>query len=300
MTQTQVARLFRSPELGRLATLAAAQGWDVSRLPGGHVAATSPTGARVLMSGTGYVTHGTLRAKVHEFVQAGLDPDWTRKGARARQRQEVRPMQVSAVERPEAAPITPSTATHPTLRRPGAHLTQGGRYAFVGDQEVLDVGGYRVRVGERADGAWIAATRDTSQARNLRQWTGQSRAAVLAKAAEDVVARPPVADGPPSPRRAPRSEALAGVPPEVLAPAPEPEGRLDRVAQGFHVVQAEPGEFPVAAALDALDATVAPAVAALRLAGRDDAADLLTEAAGPTSPAERELLALYRRVLRGE
>lgn len=314
MSQTQVARLFRSPELGRLATLAVAQGWDVARLSGGHVAATNPrTGARVQMSGTGYVTRGTLRAKVHEFVQAGLDPDWTRKADRARQRQEATPMQVHDVPRTDPPPVT-EVGTREVIRNPGVHLTQGGRYAYVGAQEVLDVAGYQVRLGLRADGTWVATTPDATQKRRVRQWYAQDREAVLGRVAEGVVARPPDPNIPPRKPQAPRrtEDPSQGVrveaAPGVDSPPTPVVDRLARARQAgyqspdagsFHVVQADPAEFPLAAALDALDVAMAPALAALDAAGKADAAGLLRGEL-VRSAVESELLALYRRVLRGE
>jgi hypothetical protein len=309
MTAPAIARLFRSPELRGLAALAAAQGWDIYKRDGGHVSAVNPrNGAQVLMSGTGYVTHGTLAAKRQEFARAGLDLEWSRKAARAarRHRQEAR-MQVHALDRPDPAPIT-AQDTVEVARKAGAHQSAGGRFAMVGDLESLDVGGFAVKLGHRADGTWMAYTRDLALRARRRTWYNRDRDALLAHMAEDVVARPPLLE---APEPEPEIEAAwAGLDEHLDPPTPEPgtdpgpaagtgSGRLDRAAGAWHVAHVEAGEYPLAEGLDALDQAMAPALAALDAAGKSDAAALLRGEL-TRSPVEAELLALWRRVMRAE
>jgi hypothetical protein len=61
----------------------------------------------------------------------------------------------------------------------------------------------------------------------------------------------------------------------------------------WHAVAVDPEEFPLAAALDDLDAKVMPALAALEAAGKIDAAGLLRAELDMT-PVEAELLRLWR------
>jgi len=195
-------------------------------------------------------------------------------------------MQIREVDHVVPAPIT--TEGQVEVRHRKGAQSKGGRYALAGPLEVLDVGGYQVKVGSRADGAWVAYTRDKAMRQGRRSWYDRDRDALLAKVAADVVARPPALDAP-----APAPEAEWPGLTEHLDPAPV------LAAGDWHVVHATPGEYPMAAALDALDASLAPALAALEAAGKTDAADLIRAEVSRT-PLESELLALYRRVLRGE
>jgi hypothetical protein len=279
MTSATVPR-FRAPEFRDLAREAMSQGWDVYQRKGGHVSAVNPqTGARVDLSATAY-SGPVVSAKRRDFIRAGLDID-PRTGHRPRHRQEA-PMQVHDVTPATPAAVTPLEARE-VQSRPNAPQPAGGKYAMRGAQEVLDVGGHRVVIGERQDGVWMAYTRDLGLKARRRTWySSEGRDALVAHVSQDVADRPPVL------------EDLVAITPPVEAAAPSNGG----TGPGFHVVQADPEEFPLAAALDSLDANLAPALEALAAAGKGDAVALL-QAEVVRTPIEEELLALYRRVMRG-
>lgn len=287
-------RAFRSDELRDLTRLALHQGWDVYRRSGGHVSAVNPsTGAQVVLSVTGYVTGHTLASKRHEFARAGLD--LRSKAERRRLRQEATTVHVRNVDPAEVTAL----GTRAPQVRPNAHQSQGGKYAMRGPQEVLDVGGYRVVIGERADDTWIGYTRDLGLRARRRTWySGEGRQALLDRITADVAERPPVVAEAPAPEPEATESEWPGLA-EHLDPDVDQAPASNRPSS-IHVVMAEAQEYPLASALDALEATVAPAMAALEAAGRQDVADLMRAELAPRTPVEEELVRLYRRVMRGE
>jgi hypothetical protein len=291
-----VLRAFRADEYRELARSALSQGWDVYQESGGHVAVVSPQGHRVRLSVTAYAASGSLAAKRHEFRQAGLDLR-SRSERRRTQRQEARTMQVHQVPRTEVPDVTP-TGTREVVRR-NTPRPAGGAYALQGELETLDVGGFAVALGQRADGTWTAYTRDRSRRGGRRSWYAQDRTALLDRVYPSIATEPPRLEGPTKPSKA--QEALAAAAPQAPEPEPEPEPEAPRQLprpSTFHVVQAAPDEFPLAAALDQLDTVLAPGLVALEAAGKRDAADLVRAELVRTA-LEEELLALYRRVMSG-
>lgn len=272
---TPLLRAVRSDQLRGLVRRAVDQGWDLYANGGGHLAAVNPTnGARVVLSmttnGTGHALGNTRQA----FARAGLDlrPKAERRRAL---RQEARPMQVHDVTPTAPAPVTPLETEAPNPRA-GQGGKAGGKFARSGPTERLDVGGYLVRAWPRADGTWVAETPDLSKSRRLRSWYGQDRDQLLARVAEGIAEDPP--------RLVPAADEVHVTTAQGLA--------ADMAATP------EPVEYPLAAALDALDAALAPGLAALVAAGRTDAAELV-RAELTRSPLEDELLRLFRRVMTG-
>jgi hypothetical protein len=178
----------------------------------------------------------------------------------------------------------------PVANRPGAQR-QGGRFATVHREEV-EVAGLAVRLSRRADDVWMASIPDTSKVQGRRAWySSVGREDVLSKVAASMAAEEDQAV-------AESGARLADV------HLPEDAQAVQEVLNGgplgaWHVVQANPEDYPHAAALDRLDASLAPALAALEAAGKADAAGLL-RAEVTRSEVEEELLALYRRVMRGD
>jgi hypothetical protein len=269
---------FRSPELRELAREAIRQGAHTRITGGGHYLVTNPTtGQRVSLSTTAADSRKghTLGNARRQLERAGL--------VRPRHRQEV-PVEVRTIS-------TQSGGVHSP--RPGAQRA-GGKFARVGDVEVLEVQGHRVRLWERQDGQWVAETPWEGTARGLRAWYGPGREATMAKLQEGLdtpVEVRPHARKADAPAAAPEPEARQEeAPVPALAPVP---------ARSYRVVQADAEEFPLVAALDGLDTTLAPALAALEAAGKRDAADLIRGEL-TRSPLEEEALGLYRRVMRGD
>lgn len=265
-----VLRAFRADEFRELARMALAQGWEVYPEHGGHVAAVCPTTGRLVrLSVTAYAAHGVLEAKRREFAQAGLDLRSKAERRRAH-RQEAR-MHVHLVQGSGVPPVT-ATAAHPFLDSGETRPDSRGR---------------RRRVC--ACGA----------VQNAPQHRVQPVAAVQVPLPEPEPepVPPPAPDPEPEPEPVPEPDAVVTVWPNGSATVEE--GRLDRVQAAWHVVRAEPGEYPLAEALDHLDTALAPGLAALEAAGRQDAAELV-RAELVRTPLEEELLALYRRVMTGD
>lgn len=287
MAVSALLRSVQSDMVRDLARRAVDQGWDLYPNGGGHLAAVNPdTGARVTLATSAGGGHATSNVRA-AFARAGLDLRSKAERRRSR-RQEVRPMQVRDVTPTVPAPVVPMEARE-VQSRPNAPQAAGGKFAMRGPQEVLDVGGFRVVIGERQDGVWMGYTRDLGLRARRRTWySSDGRQALLDRAAQDVADRPPVLDAP--------------APEEEPAPADTVEEATAAVESGplagFHVVQADPEEFPLARALDRLDVSMAPALAALEAAGKGDAAALVRAEVSRT-PLEEELLALYRRVMTG-
>jgi hypothetical protein len=151
--------------------------------------------------------------------------------------------------------------------------------------------GRTVKVGERADGKWLADVRDPRMKSGRRQWQDESEAALLSKVERDLVAWGLV-DTVPADRQPRRPEPVP-VPPAPHAPGTN--GAAHPVT--WRAVGLDPADYPVATALDALEAAVGPALAALEAAGKGDAAALVRGELAMTA-AEAELLALYRAVTR--
>lgn len=282
-----VLRSFRTDEFRELARRAVAQGWTAYQRGNGHVALVAPTGAQVTLSATAYTGHGLVESKRLELARAGLDLRSKAERRRAH-RQEVR------MHAPDTTPTPTPTRRHPT--------PAGGKFAQVpGSLAVLDLDGFRVRLWSRADGTWVTETRDLAMKRRLRAVYAQDRDTAVERMRLEIAAKPPIVEEPPKPPPAPVPERVQ-VTDRLVAPGPLQDPPVaSAVARrgGFHVVQAEAGDFPLAAALEALDATLAPALAALTAAGKVDAADLI-RAELDRSPLEEELVRLYRRVMTGD
>lgn len=97
-----------------------------------------------------------------------------------------------------------------------------------------------------------------------------------------------------TPRTAAQSEVpSAGPDPSSAGPAVPPAGQDDEV---WVSARPDPAAYPIAHNLDLLDRRVGPAIEALEAAGKTDAAALI-RAELATTPAEAELLRLYRELM---
>jgi hypothetical protein len=97
---------------------------------------------------------------------------------------------------------------------------------------------------------------------------------------------------------APELEVERQVEPEPIGPeAAAVDAFVERVRDRSTVIAAfvDPDDYPIARALDDLERAVMPAVLALEAAGKSEAAELIRVELAK-SPAEVELLALYREV----
>jgi len=193
----------------------------------------------------------------------------------------------------------------PVQRKEGAHTQAGGRYSLVSDYEVVHVLGYPVQIAQRVDGAWFAKTVDYRLASRRRQWlaggghgkdapyTPGDRDALMARIEADLAANPP--------QTSPTTE-VPQAPAQPAQAAPYTNGTATHAQGGeaatWRAVSVDLDEFPLAAAMAALDAALAPALAALDAAGKADAAALVRGELTRT-PVEDELVRLYRRVTEG-
>lgn len=295
-------RSFRSGDLRALAKTALAQGWDGYMDGGGHVALVNPaTGARVVLSSTANA-RGHQLANVRLALRRGGLVLGPRNRRRSRPAQgQIPPLEVVAM----TDPVATDPATAPPYAGTGKALRAGGRYVLVAPKEAVTIAGRQVRIGLRADGRWVADTRDPSTKSGRRQWQGDTdagREVLEARIAFDLTT------GKPPGHTGANDRALGSF---VGARIPDPAEAIDVVAAqavppsngaapgaAWRAVAVDPGEYPIAVALDALEAAVGPALAALEAAGKVDAAALVRGELAMTS-AEAELLRLYRRVMSG-
>jgi hypothetical protein len=187
-------------------------------------------------------------------------------------------------------------------REPGK---AGGRFALVGEAEVLTIHGRKVTVQQRADGAWLARTPDLAKGRGVRNWQDRGgRASLLAKvdpALADIVAEDDARLAAEGGRRLPvdlhLEDALvaesARRTADIHLPEPQDLPHHNGGTPTWAAIRVDPEDFPLAVALDDLEAATAPALAALERAGKVDAAALV-RAEVATTPAEAELLRLWR------
>lgn len=284
MAVSALLRSVQSDLVRDLARRAVAQGWDLYPNGGGHLAAVHPvTGAQVTLATSAGGGHATENVRA-AFRRAGLDLRSKAERRRSR-RQEVHPMQVRDV--------TPAPPPLPVVPIPEAEDRRRGRLPTnLASREALDIGGRRVVIRQGTGGRWSASTRDAAYKTGRRSWAGLDRDAMVDRIARDLAEEAAAEEA--------AVEESATRLADVHLPDPEAVAAVEGgPLAGFHVVQADPEEFPLAAHLAALDAAVAPALAALEAAGKVDAAGLL-RAEVERSPLEEELVRLYRRVMSGD
>jgi hypothetical protein len=265
MAMQSVIRAIGSDQVRDLARQAIGQGWDVYSTGGGHLAVVHPaTGAQVTLSRNAGGGHAIANVR-QAFARAGLDLRSKSERRRAH-RQEVRAMQARDVTETPTPP--PTVVAKPEAPAP-VHLTTPHLFE-PGDDTARDARGHVLRLCRLCGKA------------------GQSPLHRPARIAE--AERPKVAV----------SERLVAYQAPAPAAPETPKAKGNGAAHSsYHVVSATPEEFPLAAHLAALDASVAPAIVALEEAGKTDAAALLS-AELERSPLEEELVALYRRVMAGD
>ena len=103
---------------------------------------------------------------------------------------------VAVMDKPEAAPVADFPVVQ-TISVPGNGLEKaGGRFKLRGPQDVVNVDGYLVTIGERVDGNWVAKTPDLSKMSRRRQWMDQNgRERLLARVQADLAKDPPQLPG---------------------------------------------------------------------------------------------------------
>jgi hypothetical protein len=271
-------------------------------------------GQHVTLSASAQTGYGhTLANTRAAFRRAGLDLDVSRRSGRPRGIPATTPI-------PEEVP---TMATDPTgvdagLARNTQTLHQAGRsaggaFALKAPKQPHAIAGHRVLIGERMDGKWVAEMRDDSTRSKRRQWMSEAEDTLVARITRDLEeGRTPTVRGPRHTEHPGRSQA-AGAEAEPPASAPTlPPFVAERVHEqaqarangsagtaSWRAVGVDQAEFPLAAALDHLQASVAPALEALEAAGKVDAAALI-RAEVATTPVEAELLRLWRRVTTGD
>jgi hypothetical protein len=266
-------------------------------------------GQHVTLSASAQTGYGhTLANTRAAFRRAGLDLDVSRRSGRPRGIPATTPI-------PEERPM----ATDPTgvdaglARNPGRlHLETrkaGGKYALVAPKQPVAIAGHRVLIGERADGNWVAEMAWPAMKSGRRQWMSEKgRDALVARITRDLetghLSRPGgLVEAAPVPGAEVIPPASApSLPPFVAERVHEQAQARANGSAGTHTWRAvgvDAAEFPLAAALDHLQASIAPALDALEAAGKVDAAALI-RAEVATTPVEAELLRLWRRVTTGD
>ena len=304
---TTTLRGIRSDKLRDLARDALDQGFRIDQTGSGHPVLVSPSGDRVWFSTSTSSRdfHGLANCRAG-LIRAGYVP---------RDRRPKGPLEPS---RQEVEMIQPTTKRGD--ERGGFTFVSRGR-AVSAEDVTVDGQPFRIRVN--GDGSINATTLRRSKQRSWQRKDGDRDELVrtLATFVQTVdpwevptiePERKPYVNGharaevdvPPTPEPEPTPEPTPDPTPE---PEPAPSStesdwpgldeHVDRPRTSV-VVSAfvDLAAYPIAIALDELDRIVSPAVEALEAAGKPDVADLVRGELAKT-PAEAELLALYREVM---
>jgi hypothetical protein len=318
-------RGIRNERLRSLAEDAIGQGFRVIQTGSGHPVLASPSGERVWFSTSasdGYHVVANVRASL---MRAGYIPR-DRRGQKA-----TPPVAVEdrgpAVDELHSEDEQMTQPGHAFVGEKPKVATAGG-YTFASKGKSVDaadviIGGQPFRIRYNADGSANSTTLRRSPQRSWQSRGGdlaRLRASMAAFVAENGGWEPPMPDTEiPGPMNGHATDAelaevvsaaraRAVVETTARAAKAEPEPRVDEPepaaeddapggdAGGVWVSAfVDPGAYPIAKALDELDRAVGPAILALEAAGKADAAGLVRSELART-PAEAELLALYREV----